>query len=289
MMRIVKRGLLEAKDEVNTAAVADILGLPRSAVKYAVWSYTAMNASFAVITDRAARVVVLAFRGSLSDADFLTDACGKLSPFCGGHAHSGMAEMVERLLPSSSPNNGAGLRDSVLATVLLDQLAQHPDYSLWVTGHSLGAGLAQLFTVKLKQLALLPGTVPLHCYAFAPPPVLTCPLANGFDDCVTCVVGGTDVVCRLQLNSLDRLASEMSRHTALARSEPADMTEEVSLTGRILMLTKPMSKHRNWLVAVPRNHAVLHHVFVHRDMISSHLMDHYAEGLRNIHSRPEES
>ena len=281
VMRLVRQDLLEAKDEVNNAAVAEILALPRSAIKFSKWSYKAMEASYAIITDKSASVVVLAFRGSLSDADFLTDACGQLAPFCDGAGHMGMVSMIERVFDESN-----GGPDAPLLRIIKEQLAAHPTFALWVAGHSLGAGLAQLFTVKALHTQVF-GSSKLRCFAFAPPPVMTVPLADRFDESITCLVGGTDVVCRLQLNTVDRMASEMSSCTALATTEPADLTEELSLAGKIFMLSKPMSKHHNWMLVVPRGHVVLHHLFVHKDMISNHLMDHYSRGLRHIHVRDE--
>jgi hypothetical protein len=266
MMRLVHRDVLAPKDEPNNIAVMNVLALPRSALKFARWSYKALEGSYAIITDSASRNTVVAFRGSLSDADFLSDSCGRTSPFYSGTAHDGIARMSAEVV-----------KDENAMRTLNEQLAEHPDYGIVVTGHSLGAGLSLLFAIRLLREGLVPRDR-LKVFAFAPPPVLSLPEADCYDDVAMSFVGGTDIVCRLQLNSLDRLALELSAQRGA--KDVADLTEELHIAGRIVLLTHPTRRSRNRLVEVPRTCDVLHRVLLGPDIVSDHLMDHYAKGLR---------
>jgi hypothetical protein len=292
-MRVVKRDHLMPKDEVNNIAVTDVLGLPRQSIKLAKWSYKALEPSYCVLVDSGIHCVVLSFRGSLSDADFLTDACGTTSPFCGGVAHQGMSDMVKEMCRGPSGDS----RDSILLQCLSGLLVANPDYGLLVTGHSLGAGLCSLFAVMVlhERPSIFFETVPnflsrFKCVAFAPPPVLSLPLAGLFDAFVTSVVAGNDLVPRLQLNTIDRLALEIRRQTPSVGT-PDDpnnvataMSEELHVVGKVWLLTSPTHPKKNRATSVPRTHAILHQVFLHSNAIANHLMDHYAAGLQHIHN-----
>ena len=77
------------------------------------------------------------------------------------------------------------------------------------TGHSLGAGVAALVALYLRNF--FPGTV---AWAFEPPGGLAdARLADAAQGCVTSVVLGKDWVPRLTLASFERLFDEMVRST----------------------------------------------------------------------------
>ncbi|CAJ1990092.1 Lipase (class 3) [Leishmania donovani] len=120
----------------------------------------------------------------------------------------------------------------------LEQLAaEHPSYSILITGHSLGGGVAVLFATRLHYDEVLPPAVlkRIHVIAFAPMPTLSLPAASCFDQ-VSCaradggysrrdvpqqsapagacfpvwsVVNGFDCVPRLQVNTIDRLLRQV--------------------------------------------------------------------------------
>lgn len=264
VMRVAQRHLLTPKDEVNNCAVMDVLGMPRECMLMSRWGTKVLEPSFAVIVDHADRRVILAFRGSLTDADFLTDACGETREFCGGMAHSGMSKIVDTLF-----------EEGEVVRVINDALRTYDDYKLLVTGHSLAAGLTLLFVIKALKTGCFGKVVPFGI-AFAPPPVVGSPLADQFDDHLVSIVAGTDVVCRLQYNSLDRLCATLSDH---ADPSASDLTEETHIAGKILMATHPGDAARDRLVHVRRGAAVLHQIFVTSAMVSSHLMSTYHKGL----------
>ena len=273
LMRISRRDVLAPKCETNTQAVCNILALPRSSIKYSTWSGEIFEPNFYVMVDEMSKNVVLCFRGSLSDADFLTDACGELSDFLGGQAHRGMLQMTDRVFA-----NEEAMR------ILKRQLEKHPEYRFIITGHSLGAGLTCLFAAKALHERTFGDRVPM-AYAFAPPPTVTLPLAAEFDDRIISIVAAKDCVPRLQYNSLDRLGHEVSSYkqtaeeAVLASKElNSDLTEETHIIGKIYMVTKPTNRDTR-LVIVARTHILLHQIFLSKYMVTNHHMHNYDAGL----------
>ena len=117
-----------------------------------------------VVVDQANKAVVLAVRGTFSLSGVIVDLAGFARDFCGGQAHSGMADMAQAVW-------------SRAINTVQQQLQQHPGYKVVLTGHSLGAGVACLMTIDAYSRNLFPGTV-VECMAYAPPPTF-CPTPAG--------------------------------------------------------------------------------------------------------------
>ena len=77
-------------------------------------------------------------------------------------------------------------------------------YSIVLTGHSLGAGVASLTAVLLKR-----SLERIHCVAFAAPACVDGRLAEAMRPFVTSVVLGDDVVPRLTARALRRLVRKL--------------------------------------------------------------------------------
>jgi hypothetical protein len=302
LMRVMKREMMAPKAEPNNLAVTQILQLHRDALLYSRWGKSVFDPSYCVLLDHEASWIVLAFRGSLSDADFLTDACGHLVPFCGGMAHKGMVTMIDKVLA-----------DSHLLACLRSQRSQYPQYRLLVTGHSLGAGLATLFLIRMVKEPFL-GTDGIyeppaetseerrargvrrpapegalacswaHGIAFAPPPVLTMPLADCFDSVLTSIVVGKDMVCRLQLPSVDRLGVQLAAKGGAGEAgvaHLADGIEECFISGKIFFSPKPNHLHTR-LTHLDRTSVLLRDLFISTSMIMNHVMDSYGLALAAV-------
>ena len=90
-------------------------------------------------------------------------------------------------------------------------LMLHPGYSLVLTGHSLGAGTAELLTMDLLEgqaKRLLPPRTSVRCIALAPPPVFRAgeqPLSSSVQDAIEIYVNNSDIVPRLSLASVAHL------------------------------------------------------------------------------------
>ncbi|NTV28996.1 MAG: lipase family protein [Candidatus Omnitrophica bacterium] len=84
-------------------------------------------------------VVVVAFRGTSSTQDWLTDARIKLVPVNNKKVHFGFNQALDRVWPE--------LSDAVSSS-------RGPEQTLWVTGHSLGGALAMLATDRFTDQGL---------------------------------------------------------------------------------------------------------------------------------------
>lgn len=113
-----------------------------------------------IAVDHENQKVVLSIRGTFSLTDIVLDVAGFSREFCGGEAHSEIANMAERVW-------------SVAGPTVLQSLEEHKGYEFIITGHSLGAGAACLLTILLETKDLLPKSQQMRCFAYASPPVYT--------------------------------------------------------------------------------------------------------------------
>jgi hypothetical protein len=88
---------------------------------------------------------------------------------------------------------------------LVDASKNYPDYKLIVTGHSLGAGIAVLLTMMVRELQGSRQFATADCVTFACPACVTLELAKSCTSYVTCVVNGADVVPQFSQGALDDL------------------------------------------------------------------------------------
>lgn len=181
-----------------------------------------------IVVDDSIRTIVLTIRGTLSLSDALTDALAREVPFCGGYAHEGIAFAAKTIYESTRE-------------ILEKEFVKHPGYTLMITGHSLGAGTAMLYTILVnyerqnnKQQPNggttidgypFPGIV-IECHAFAAPPVFS-PLSvlpSTVSSSIISWIHREDIIPRLTLQGLIdliRLCKKVSDH-------------HPSLTGRFL-------------------------------------------------------
>ena len=144
--------------------------------------------------------VVLAVRGTSTVQDVATDVRAAPAPFPpssdeewvldgDAFAFAGMARAAEYVYRES-----------------YDALKKLHDsgYSIVLTGHSLGAGVASLTAVLLKR-----SLERVHCVAFAAPACVDGRLAAAMRPFVTSVILGDDVVPRLTARALRRLVRKL--------------------------------------------------------------------------------
>ena len=119
-----------------------------------------------IVIDHEKRAVVLSFRGTFSLSEAITDVNCLPEEFeFGGEAGYAHLAML----------NGARMAMTVLEEVLLAIVACYPEHRLWIVGHSLGAGVAALFSIILKEKHPM---LPIEAWCFGCPSVLSLNLAR---------------------------------------------------------------------------------------------------------------
>ena len=171
---------------------------------------------FLFFVDHQSRSLVLAIRGTFSLKDAILDAVAEEVPFLEGFAHKGIL-------------SGASLILSKVSGKLQEVLAQ-PEcsgYSLVVTGHSLGAGTAELITMSLLSSDLLPGHCQVRCVSLAPPPVFRSQkkVAEKISAAIEIYINNYDCVPRLSLASVSRLLATVREVDSLVLS----LAEQLSI------------------------------------------------------------
>ena len=161
---------------------------------------------FVLLADHSASMVVLAIRGTYSIGDAIIDIVCDEIPFLDGLAHHGMADAAHTILEKVLP---------VLRSLLVET---YPGYKLRVTGHSLGAGTAELITMILLSNATADSgwlsNIDIKCIALAPPPVyrpssILKPLDAYIQQRIIIFVNGNDCVPRLSLANCAWLLSAL--------------------------------------------------------------------------------
>ncbi|PHU23082.1 hypothetical protein BC332_08189 [Capsicum chinense] len=133
--------------------------------------------------------IVLAIRGLnlAKESDYavlLDNRLGKRK-FDGGYVHNGLLK-------------AAGLVLNAECEILNQLLEKHPNYTLTITGHSLGSGVAALLTMVVAQNRDKLGNIDrkrLRCFAIAPARCMSLNLAVRYADVINSVVLQASFTC----------------------------------------------------------------------------------------------
>lgn len=154
---------------------------------------------YAIILNPSLSAVILVIRGTMSIFDCITDIRGEyieytyLDPFTNnpvskGQVHSGIL------------TSAINLSDAI-RSIILETLSNYPEYSLYICGHSLGAGTTALLSLLwLSDPEIM--RKGFKSFAYAPPPVVSAELNVYLKDHLYSCVYGNDIVCRLSFGSL---------------------------------------------------------------------------------------
>ncbi|KAI9328416.1 hypothetical protein BDR26DRAFT_874064 [Obelidium mucronatum] len=212
------------------------------------------NPTFYIVLDHPNKSVLLCLRGTLTLHDLLIDlTCDYAEREIGGVkylVHSGMFQAAERVaLPAhqwvarisqqnseQARHSTTGLRNPFktdptppkVYEAVNAGLTAHPGYSLIVTGHSLGAGLAALIALQwgdpvtglVKPETGFPPNTRIHGFSYATPAIISRIIidpetsdgiktgyADAFNSLVTNIVIGDDFVPDLSLGSVRDLTN----------------------------------------------------------------------------------
>eukprot|EP00892_Ulva_mutabilis_P008900 jgi/Ulvmu1/6382/UM003_0010.1 len=193
--------------EANTQAMCAVAGIPIRDVLLAEWNNTTYRPCHVIAVDRTRQRLVLTVRGSLELGDLLTDLHAKPIavhlPCLEGeaHVHEGMLRAAAFVHCNTAETLARASRD-------------HSDWPLFVTGHSLGGGVAALVAVLLRQ----PGGAPerlqengITCMTVGTGSSMCAPLADACSGFVSSLVLGSDAVPRLSHHTVENLLDELIR------------------------------------------------------------------------------
>jgi len=181
-----------------------------------------------------------------SVADIMMDLYCESVPFLHGRAHKGMAVACDNIL--------AKVMDT-----MVERLAELPDYKLVIVGYSLGAGVAQLITLKLtdgEEKARMPPNEIL-CITFGAPPVYLSNEPGYINPSIISVYNHSDGLSSLslhtvtklflQIRAINRLGISRRRTFKLLRTKLGEsVLEDGSKTGVRRFVSSSAEKEKEW-------------------------------------------
>jgi hypothetical protein len=184
---------------------------------------TRYKPTYCISVDHFTRSVVVAFRGTVSAKDIVVDLSGDLTPFQLPNdpmvyaIHGGMYQIIKT---ASAPN-------SHLYNTTKQLLEDYPDYSLVLTGHSLGAGFASIlgvvwadpFTCRTRPEMGF-GSHQVRVFAFACPSIMNDELGSIFKDLILTIIIGWDWLVRVSMNSILEIRDVMVQLKKLEHTDP---------------------------------------------------------------------
>lgn len=183
--------------ECHLATVKHLTRVEPDDLLYSSFKNDLFRVPFYVALDHRTRAILVVARGTLSGADSLTDSMtneAEFPPEMGrrGLCHEGVLKSALHIMEH-------------LDAPLGQATARHPDYTLVLTGHSLGAAVAAVLGLMLR-----PRFPTLRCYAFSSPGgVLDVETARETRDFVLNIVVGDDMVCRLGFPQVESMKREV--------------------------------------------------------------------------------
>eukprot|EP01132_Coremiostelium_polycephalum_P007498 gene7498-9214_t len=178
-------------DSLNEIVLCEHTGIARQDIIAHKWTSTNFDPGHYLAFDHKNRAIVLSIRGTFHARDILTDLVATSTPFLEGFAHTGILRCAQKKFNELSP-------------IILEQLEMKKGYKFIVVGHSLGGGVASLFTMIFKDKY---PDIPIHCYSFASPCITSMEIAlsHKYTSLIDTFVFNNDVVPRLCYASLEHL------------------------------------------------------------------------------------
>lgn len=130
---------------------------------------------YAIGVDRRRNRVTVAFRGSVTQKDFMTDASIAMTaltnPFASFPDQEDTVKIHSGFYHYLLEKKNEQTKFAEIAGHLMPLLELHPNYKLYVTGHSLGGALACLFAFQIASSSELQAPKPVTCVSVASPKV----------------------------------------------------------------------------------------------------------------------
>ncbi|ORY25291.1 hypothetical protein LY90DRAFT_706343, partial [Neocallimastix californiae] len=136
--------------------------------------------------------IIFSIRGTLNVKDTLADLVCEYVRWNGGLVHSGILSSAIYFYKN-------------LFNKLKEIVHEKQSRYLYLTGHSLGAGIAAALTIMLKNVENefdAPPGFKIECYCFAPPSSFDMELSKVYEDCIFSFINNNDIVPRLSYGSV---------------------------------------------------------------------------------------
>ncbi|XP_064641653.1 diacylglycerol lipase-beta-like [Lineus longissimus] len=193
--------------QCNLAALKLTVEIPECDIIYATYHDSLFQVPFYVAYNHKDKTVMLVSRGLMSLKDTVTSLTVQSEPIEfselpdePNEAHSGIMKTARYIKCKSEE-------------YLQEAFQEHPDYTLVLTGYSLGAGLSAC--LALLYHSQYPT---LKCYSFAGPPVLTPALAQYAQAFICSVVFAKDMIPRMSRVNMDDLKLKVLRQIKHSKS-----------------------------------------------------------------------
>ena len=179
----------------------EITGIREVDIVYASFENEVYKVPFIVCLDHEKKAVVVAFRGTLSFVDIVTDLTASTRPipvpkFPNFLVHKGMLKTITSILKK--------LTEERILETAFDNVN---GYKLVIVGHSLGSGCAGIMSMLLREQY-----PDLRCFCYSPTGALFNEAAAAFsEEFITSITLGKDLVARLNVPNTHKLKEDLVR------------------------------------------------------------------------------
>ncbi|KAJ3020020.1 hypothetical protein HKX48_001435 [Thoreauomyces humboldtii] len=175
------------KMDSNTAC--EHLGLAKSDMLVWEFNLELFKPQFFICRDPKLNAIIVVIRGTWNLHECIVDVCAEYEPFSHGYAHRGFLRCAQYL--------EINFLDQIKAWV-----KQYKCSAVYLSAHSLGAGVSSLFTMilsgHLQEFRDISGNdkFKLKCYNIATPPCVNAELCQEFEPFIDNYVNENDIVPR---------------------------------------------------------------------------------------------
>ncbi|KAI8824365.1 uncharacterized protein EV422DRAFT_318078 [Fimicolochytrium jonesii] len=178
-----------ARPKMDSATAREHLGLGKNDMLAWDFQLELFKPQVFICRDPKLNAIVIAIRGTFNLHEMIVDITAEYTPFSHGYAHKGMLRCAEYL--------ELHYLDRIKAWV-----SQYKCSAIYVTGHSLGGGVASLLTMiltshipELRQLSDN-RKFKLKCYNYGSPPSVNAELCEEFEPYIETYINENDLVAR---------------------------------------------------------------------------------------------
>ncbi|EGC35792.1 hypothetical protein DICPUDRAFT_151806 [Dictyostelium purpureum] len=175
-------------DSTNLKIISKHTGVKKEDIITSKWFSSKYSPGHYLALDHEKKSLVFVLRGTFNYFDVITDLVAKSYLYMDGCAHLGILLC-------------AHMKMKEMYVLIRKTLDIYKGYRLVVTGHSLGAGVASLFTILFHDMH---PEIPIHCFAYGVPCILSLEVASHpkIKSLITTYCMNDDIIPRLSFNSL---------------------------------------------------------------------------------------